>query len=111
MASATEVCVNKLYKVYRGNGERCLQVVGRTRTSHVIDNPDASSLSPTTSAPTGAMVVQKVPETVPTNTEKNINTPKLLAKIYQASVKAHSQRGGNRATYPHHKAKKATEEG
>lgn len=58
-----------------------LQVVGITKKIQTIDRAEGSSFKPTTSAPTGAMVVQNVPATVPTIMAKNIKTPKLLAKI------------------------------
>ena len=58
-----------------------LHVVGITKNIQVIDKEDGSSFSPTTSALTGPMVVQKVPATVPTMMAKKIKTPKLLANI------------------------------
>ena len=49
-----------------------LQVVGRTKTSQVMESAEGSSFNPTTSAPTGPMVVQKVPAQVPTIMAKHM---------------------------------------
>lgn len=56
-------------------------VHGRTSTIHVIESADGNSFKPTTSAPTGAMVVQKIPATVPTMSAKNTKTPNPFEKI------------------------------
>lgn len=52
-----------------------LHVVGRTKTSQVIERADGSSFNPTISAATGDIVVQKVPLQVPTIKAKNMRTP------------------------------------
>lgn len=52
-----------------------LHVVGRTKTSQVIDRADGSSFNPTISALTGPIVVQKVPLQVPTIKAKKMRTP------------------------------------
>lgn len=52
-----------------------LHVVGRTKTSQVIERADGSSFNPKISAPTGATVVQKVPLQVPTIKAKKMRTP------------------------------------
>lgn len=41
-------------------------VQGRTNTNHTRARAEGSIFNPTTSAPTGAIVAQKVPDTVPT---------------------------------------------
>lgn len=51
------------------------QVVGKTSTSQTIDNADGNSLREIASQPTGAIVVQKVPATVPTTIAKKTRTP------------------------------------
>ncbi|TEY68300.1 hypothetical protein BOTCAL_0121g00090 [Botryotinia calthae] len=53
-----------------------------------MDSAEGRTLRPTTSAPTGAIVAQNVPETVPTTRAKNMRTPYVLAKIQMTRQKS-----------------------
>ncbi len=75
--------VSRYLKICASNLEDSgnLHLVGTTINTRAMLRVLGSSESPATSAATGAIVAQKVPQTMPASMAKRHRTPKLLAKI------------------------------